>query len=162
MFKYELCGLLKLLTTLFCGLLSISWCKQQWKLPKLLWTCRTKSNVSIKVAAAFSKTAFVETLDLMASHQSVLSSALQKSSDKFNTGLKPVKSELVYWRFVSFSALMTSKHFSNRKSCISIKIHIWHPGKIITSHLTIFWCFGSVSGGYFLNLDLNKRVWGRF
>lgn len=59
-------------------------------------TCCTKSNVSIKVAAAFSKNAFVETLDLVASHQSVLSSALQQSSDKFNTGLKPVKSELVY------------------------------------------------------------------
>lgn len=79
----------------------VIWCKQQWKLPKRLWTCCTKSNVSIKVDAASSKNAFVETLDLRASDQSVLSSALQQSSDKSNTGLKPVKSELVYCELLS-------------------------------------------------------------
>lgn len=161
MFKYELCGLLKLLTTLFCGLLSISWCKQQWKLPKLLWTCCTKSNVSIKVAAAFSKNAFVETLDLMASHQSVLSSALQQGSDKFKTGLKPVKSELVCWRFVSFSALMTSKHFSNRKRYISIKnpyLKSWEDYHISLNHFLMFW----VSFRWIFSKFRLKRVLGRF
>lgn len=70
MSKYEFCGLLKPPSN------AILWSSKYFMAQTRVQTTETSLNL-LQVAAAFSQNAFVEALDLMASHQSVVSSALQ-------------------------------------------------------------------------------------